>query len=88
MPQFAELVSLHPQALLLHCCVESQVWPHAPQLALSLVTSTQPVAQASWPVGQSQVPPAQAALPGQRWPQVPQLAESFDLLTQAPPQTS
>lgn len=61
--------------------------PHFPQLLLSLLVSVHVPEQASWPVGQAQVPELQIApLAEQAFVQEPQWLASLLVSTHAPPQ--
>jgi hypothetical protein len=57
---------------------------HAPQLALSVASLTQPLPQADMPAGQPQTPPEQVSPEGHRFPQPPQLRVSVIALVHAP----
>lgn len=57
---------------------------HAPQFALSVVSSTQPSPHAAWPVGQTHFPATQVCKPAHALPHPPQLAGSLSTSTQVP----
>jgi hypothetical protein len=61
----------------------AQTFPHAPQLLLSFVVSTQ-VPQQCVPLVQTQAPPEQVLPAPQTVPQVPQLFESVSTLVHVP----
>jgi hypothetical protein len=77
----------HEQALFEQVWVAEQALPHAPQLALSLVTSTQrpPHTVPVHEPGDMQAPLEQNSPAAQALPQAPQLAGSDAVLTQALP---
>jgi hypothetical protein len=66
-----------------------QLWPHAPQFALSVpITFTHVPLQVTSPLGQTQFPPEHdepARCDEHTFPQVPQLLGSDDVLTHVPP---
>lgn len=63
----------------------TQTVPQAPQLLLSVLTSTQACPQTCWPFGQAavQTPFSHASSPAQALPQAPQLSAALPRLVQA-----
>jgi hypothetical protein len=76
-----QLVASHRHLPPLHRCPPAHVLPHAPQFALSVDSSTHPVAQTDWVPAQARVHafPSQAAVP------VPRVGPG-QLVPQAEPQ--